>query len=958
LTLQDNHVEQPEQVPSTGFLSRAANIIIRKKVGGNLVGRALGFSTVAGAGITDSTVTYPPEPAIAGESSTSIEVDEQQRIPKLSFDYAKIIPETIPTTEKKSFLGKIARAKRTQSSDPEQEAQPSSGRSRFRLSSKPKKKEESVPTEVKQYPRLWKPSITPGVPAMPAQSSKPRPPADVTVPPAEPVAIWLVDENLWTAICQFLSTQDVKNLRLVSRLHARTLAPVQLRNVVVKFDQKFFDTTIFEKHGPNINRFGISFEYDLQGLAYASPKVIEKEQDAWFGKFIWPTENYPRFPEMQAIEDLVDNNRPLLKQALGKITNASELGLCIDSGHGWIEGPDISDMALFNKRIGQGSKVFGKTFKTEDVWTSFARNELFRWGQQNTINTTLKSILARQPSPVSDAKEVHFLDRLKIRDMESFTCQNEQYDFDPECHTGGIATALDQDPAAAVDPQANPLGAAVQNLVDLNQNEAERRLRALSRARNSNRKLPQWPLIFNGHNLAAEHGGHLSFIQSKIANPFVSPLTPRILTEAQAQWLMETVWAQRAFLVAYTTAIITNKDNFRHIHTLRISRLSSGLLPSLEQREFWKSLIGLKRLEMYLSPDWRQEHVIGDKSFMHNMPISPTKAAERFTDFLRTYITKLENLHSLTVGYVGGGEHAVGMFARNQHVLPAPIVDDPKEWLHKHSSKTASPPIKFDHVRDLKFENCWFTPWMLKAFMEGSRDTSLHSLTLDSVSMTTIHDDNLAAPLTTVADSLRCRHSKEEWPRENLPSGAAWARTLDAITPGKPLSEYKHEAGLIDRDGKPIPARRFRGHVQQIVLNSCGYVTISLPNGQASRYNQKSAVIHYEFPMDRGLEIRRARFHGLVSPNNADMDGRLRERAAFANELNDKANRIMISSDGFPWLGTLTQCIHPIEKRVLEEAWQLKFGWGDDLSRWAAVEDGMFEGGTGRFSGVIRKDSL
>jgi hypothetical protein len=410
--------------------------------------------------------------------------------------------------------------------------------------------------------------------------------------------------------------------------------------------------------------------------------------------------------------------------------------------------------------------------------------------------------------------------------------------------------------------------------------------------------------------------------------------------------------------VAYTTAIITNKSNFRHIHTLRISRLSSGLLPCLEQREFWKSLIGLKRLEMYLSPDWRQEHVIGDKSFMHNMPISPTKAAERFTDFLRTYITKLENLHSLTIGYVGGGEHAVGMFARNQHVLPAPIVDDPKEWLHKHSSKTASPPIKFDHVRDLKFENCWFTPWMLKAFMEGSRDTSLHSLTLDSVSMTTIHDDNLAAPLTTVADSLRCRHSKEEWPRENLPSGAAWARTLDAITPGKPLSEYKHEAGLIDRDGKPIPARRFRGHVQQIVLNSCGYVTISLPKGQASRYNQKSAVIHYEYAMDRGLEIRRARFHGLVSPNNADADGRLRERAAYANELNDKANRIMISSDGFPWLGTLTQCIHPIEKRVLEEAWQLKFGWGDDLSRWAAVEDGMFEGGTGRFSGVIRKDSL
>ncbi len=54
-----------------------------------------------------------------------------------------------------------------------------------------------------------------------------------------------------------------------------------------------------------------------------------------------------------------------------------------------------------------------------------------------------------------------------------------------------------------------------------------------------------------------------------------------------------------------------------------------------------------------------------------------------------------------------------------------------------------------------------------------------------------------------------------------------------------------------------------------------------------------------------------------------------------------------------PLLGKLTQCIHPIEKRVLEQAWGMRFGWEDDLERWAAVEDGCFEGGTGRFSGVI-----
>lgn len=55
--------------------------------------------------------------------------------------------------------------------------------------------------------------------------------------------------------------------------------------------------------------------------------------------------------------------------------------------------------------------------------------------------------------------------------------------------------------------------------------------------------------------------------------------------------------------------------------------------------------------------------------------------------------------------------------------------------------------------------------------------------------------------------------------------------------------------------------------------------------------------------------------------------------------------------------GYLTQCIHPIEKRVLERMWGMRFGWGDDMRRWEAVEDGWFMGGTGRFSGEVYKDS-
>lgn len=54
--------------------------------------------------------------------------------------------------------------------------------------------------------------------------------------------------------------------------------------------------------------------------------------------------------------------------------------------------------------------------------------------------------------------------------------------------------------------------------------------------------------------------------------------------------------------------------------------------------------------------------------------------------------------------------------------------------------------------------------------------------------------------------------------------------------------------------------------------------------------------------------------------------------------------------------GFLTQCIHPVEKRILERMWGMEFGWGDDMKRWEAVEDGWFIGGTGRFSGHVFRD--
>lgn len=778
----------------------------------------------------------------------------------------------------------------------------------------------------------------------------------VSPPGNEKVGLASFDADIWMTVAKFLSTEDIKSIRLVNQTLSQLLAPIQFRNIVVNFDKSFFNVneaawdtksghppsnSMLKKYGGVINQFGIAFEYDLPGLTYAEDKIIEKEQVAWFGRFLWPTEQYPRYPRLQGIEDLVDHNRPLLKEAFKHVTKSSELGLCIDSGHGWLEGADISDMALFDRRMNKGSKVFGKTFSTEDVWASFSRNQYFKWAQQNTINEAINQLKERAFSQESAAKDVDFLEKLEVRDLDSFQRQDQQVDARAGAHVG----VFSHDPIPGGEIYYDPM---------------------LGQDRSSACARTQWPLIFNGYNLAAHLGGHTPTMQNKTANPILSPLLPGNLTEAQAQWLMETVWAQRAFLSAYTTAVITNKQNFQSIHTLRISKLSSGLLPSLEQREFWKSLPSLKALQMFVSPDWRQEYVIGDRSYATNMLISPVKAAQKFTQFLRTHIAKIESLHSLTIGYVGGGEHAVGMFARNQHVLPAPIVDDPRDWLR--GANHGGDPVamtKFDHIRDLKFENCWFTPWMLQGFMNQSRDTSLHSLTLESVSMVPYHEYGLDRRLTTLSSNLHCLHGPDAWLQEALPTGAAWCRVLDIITPGKTLVDRQYDAGILNEDDQPRPKRSFRGHIRKITLKSCGYVRITQPKSTLAGFNQNAAVSHVCPSMDKGIHQRKARFDksfpSAYAEENETVGTNPRPRQSRDRYDEASQNRIMLGicppgGEVHPWLGTLTQCVHPVEKRVLERAWGMTFGWGDDMARWGAVEDGFFEGGTGRFSGVIEKD--
>ncbi len=690
---------------------------------------------------------------------------------------------------------------------------------------------------------------------------------------------------------------------------------------------------------------------------------------------------------------------------MANLGKTHELGLSVDSGHGWLNGPDISDMALFNIRCGKGAKVFGRNLDAEDQQRQATRARLFECAQAKTLQECVE--ILQKYNKVFPANDIAFLRSVTIRDLESFRRIDRQPDFDAAAHVGGAipignnATNVVQQPvgwqhhiggahqptnvglnaglhppAAVNHPQQVLIGqnfnnphqphqyiaathpanfhnithptppshpnAAATYLSSQDSNDHRQYIRdhgcgrnhigVMKTSKRPQTTQPQFPLIFNGYNLSAEVGGWCHLIQRKVAAPHSFPLQPGTLTEAQAQWLMETVWAQRAFLSAYTTSILANKACFAKVHSLHIAKISSGLLSSLEQKDLWTGLPGLSTLTMLVSPDWRAEHVTGDQEFNSNMLVSPVSASLQLTQFLKVYITPLEKLSNLTIGFVGGGEHAVGIMARNQHLLPAPISSAPRTWLSNHNAEPDPRTIiTFNHIKHLTVQNAWFSPLMLEGFMVKSQDTSLRTLTLDSISLTATHSQRMVAPLNTATESLDPVHPASMWLHESLPTSHCWPATIDRITPGRTFVDRKYDAGMIaDPYTNPRPAPNFRGFVSRLVFRSCGYVRIN------------------------GLSNQELNQNDLVMPNSDAMDAGLKARAAALAEkgvmLSDKN-----PSTGAEWplLGRLTQCMHPIEKRVLEEAWGMKFGWKDDLERWAATEDGCFEGGTGRFSGVI-----
>ena len=741
--------------------------------------------------------------------------------------------------------------------------------------------------------------------------------------------------------------------------------------------------------------------------------------------------------------------------AFSNLSEVTELGLSLDSGLGWLVGPDVSDRArIFNEK----EKVFGRRHTLPDA-AARERAEAWRTLSIKANVPFVQHIILRyeEISKRLSVPPTRFYEMVKenltMRVIDDMRCMNSverawhlQSGFGELLHSLGVSNtqlpgewfpapnatahkhniqpeptwvthaqvvlqassaieaclqaaseefAMEEEYAALVrareeraaavpirkeDPTENEEDPEDEDAIMLDEDsdveaeeseseddeaaaEDEEEMLEDSQWQSSQELEPAFkapPLIYQGidFNTAPNHVPGFRICSSG-SNPFLSEaLIPNSLTTPQKEWLLETEWAQRAFLASYTLAVMDNVTTFQNVRTFSITKLSSRYLAPLQRDDFWGALPSLDTVTIVVSPDWRdiiKEHA----GYVADFMIAPSDASGALYRLVEQCIAPLENIKTLTLGFVGGGEHAPGIFARNKHVLPAPIMEQPSGQL-----EIASPmkTLHLPYVEDLTFTNCWFSPPALRTFVIEARQASLHTLRLDSVSLTAMptiqgHNPvhvNFNAPVLAppapffpppapmplqAAMHAALGPAVQAGPLPQPPPGAgpviagpatpapvitwlttdprpgSWTDTIDHITPGATIAAQRavHNAEL------EAPPPRDNGTLRRLEFASCGYVRLC-----AGLFGQDE----------------------LGTPPVRERNSHLARRA-------QDLERVMMSSGSDQWVGRIQSFMKAEEREGLEGAFGLEFGWGEDARRWEAVEDDETMGGTGRFAGWL-----
>ncbi|KAI1093951.1 hypothetical protein F5B19DRAFT_95910 [Rostrohypoxylon terebratum] len=407
-------------------------------------------------------------------------------------------------------------------------------------------------------------------------------------------------------------------------------------------------------------------------------------------------------------------------------------------------------------------------------------------------------------------------------------------------------------------------------------------------------------------------------------------LQPDQLTRNQRWYLQRHLTAQHALLLSFVMTMIDSGNVFENLIKLNLARIPSFHLEGLCRMEFWQSLPQVEDVSLGVIPDWRalvQENQ--DDVFVAVKQLYPTSAIPKVYELLKNYIGVQTNIKRLHFEWLCGGEFAAGALQRNCHILPAPFLKRHRMVIDSRSENLLILP----HIAKLSLKNCWFAPNVFYRIVNTMmRDHKLECLELESVSLSGPPILRGAMPDTEMAPLRKHKmggmNGESEYTLREPPY-LSWGSVIDALAPVQGISEL-----LFQETNRSRPIQLVKDNkLRKLVFKSCGYVSI---------------------PDTRFISDRR--FKSILIPIRVALM-KLRFLQRIIPKMRQMANFMQISTDRH--LGSVLGFVDPLEMLALEKVYGLKGGWnavyGGAMIN-AAVVDGIFCPGMGRFSGTIERN--
>ena len=646
-----------------------------------------------------------------------------------------------------------------------------------------------------------------------------------------------------------------------------------------------------------------------------------------------------------------------MKLAFSFLQQVTELALSMDNGLGWMHGPDKS---LHTRIFKQARPVFGSEYNVAERKVQ-AQESLWRMLKNCTTSPSDMETMA-----IGEVR--HGL----------FTMPRVSFD---QLAQNNVSLGLSDQEIPRID---------LRSLLD--PDVGERKFQSILAKLDSIR--PSSPIHSPAGHEAAVHdrsneciAGILAYSADQPAEDqraVNAPLIPNRLTEAQKEWLLETEWAQGAFISSYLLSVVDNAATFANVHTLNLACMSSRHLALMDRNDFWNGLPQLNNVTILAIAEWIRVWK-GSAGIVECEPVKPLAACLRLEAILTTAIAARRNIKTLNVGWATGGEHETGFFGRNQQLMPAPIL--PYGWLVKglREDSLLDEMIYFPYVQNLTLTNAWIPPAALVLFVKNHLDAQLGKLILDSISLTT-QFSCLPKHLKGVQETFLSDFSSDSSIgfQPALFSYHTLQRLVHLVNPinerdlvnpqpSCPGTQAAHAPGYVPRNPVPSPPvatssvlpnsdveindswkgpHRIGSWPWVLDLISPGATLASYDGGYAfkSFITRRSKLRHLEL---RSCGYARIFLKGLdqmvfePAPMTFTRPAAMRKSSPIVRMMHADAESLM--------MGTIVQNLHSWEANALIIVWGCQLGWDNEEAAEAATYDGFFKGGSNRISTVLRR---